>query len=52
MDNSFSKTSEEVLKNFNVTIANGLNSKQVKENTEKYGKNGIYHELFYIIINF
>jgi len=39
MDNSFSKTSEEVLKNFNVTIANGLNSKQVKENTEKYGKN-------------
>jgi len=39
MDNSFAKTSDEVLKHFNVTIKDGLNSKQVKKASEKYGKN-------------
>lgn len=39
MDNSHTKTSEEVLNYFNVTIKNGLNKKQVDEAKEKYGKN-------------
>jgi len=39
MDNSFAKTSDEVLKHFNVTIKDGLNSKQVEEASKKYGKN-------------
>ncbi|ORX75826.1 calcium ATPase [Anaeromyces robustus] len=39
MDNSFAKTSDEVLKHFNVTIKDGLNTKQVEEASKKYGKN-------------
>jgi len=39
MDKSYTKTSDEVLKHFKVTVKDGLNSKQVEESTEKYGKN-------------
>jgi len=39
MDNSFVKTSDEVLKHFNVTINDGLSTEQVEKNTEEFGKN-------------
>jgi len=50
MDNSFVKTSDEVLKHFNVTINDGLSTEQVEKNVEEYGKNGIIY--IYIILNF
>jgi len=40
MDYSYTKPTSEVLKEFEVTIKDGLNKKQVKENTEKFGRNG------------
>ncbi|KAL6590522.1 Ca-transporting ATPase [Neocallimastix californiae] len=39
MDYSYTKPTSEVLKEFEVTIKDGLNKKQVKENTEKFGRN-------------
>lgn len=40
MDNSFVKTPEEVCEYFQVDSSKGLNASQVKQQQEKFGKNG------------
>lgn len=41
MENAFARSTGEILKHFAVSEQTGLSEAQVKENTEKYGKNGM-----------
>ncbi|KAI9292126.1 calcium ATPase [Neoconidiobolus thromboides FSU 785] len=44
MESAFLLSTEEVLRQFSVTLENGLNDEQVKKNEEKYGRNEIPEE--------
>jgi len=41
MENAYASTTSEVLKNFQVTEAQGLSGAQVSANRQKYGRNGM-----------
>ena len=40
MEDAYAKTTEEVLKSFNVSESLGLSQDEVKQNRQKYGPNG------------
>lgn len=46
MEDAYAKTSEEVLKYFNVSENLGLSQEEVKRNKKKYGPNGKKTMLF------
>ena len=48
MEDAYIKTSEEVLKFFNVSENLGLSQEEVKRNRQKYGLNGMHFIIAYI----
>lgn len=48
MDQSFTKTTEEVLAYFGVDENVGLTEEQVKKNFEKYGPNGEFRLIYFL----
>ena len=46
MDDAFFRSTDEVLNYFGTDPKNGLSDQQVKENTKKYGKNGMKYYYF------